>query len=39
VWFALNDDGPLFAFAGIWTTVNGDPWRKVQADPVGRLRS
>src|SRR3979490_940431 len=24
VWFALNDDRPLFAFAGIWTTVNVD---------------
>jgi putative SOS response-associated peptidase YedK len=24
VWFALNDDRPLFAFAGIWTTYNGD---------------
>ena len=24
VWFALNDDRPLFAFAGIWTTFNGD---------------
>ena len=22
--FALNDDRPLFAFAGIWTTFNGD---------------
>ena len=21
VWFALNDDRPLFAFAGIWTDV------------------
>ena len=25
VWFALNDDRPLFAFAGIWT-----PWRGVR---------
>jgi putative SOS response-associated peptidase YedK len=24
VWFALNNDRPLFAFAGIWTTFNGD---------------
>ena len=24
VWFALNDDRSLFAFAGIWTTFNGD---------------
>jgi hypothetical protein len=24
VWLALNDDRPLFAFAGIWTTFNGN---------------
>src|SRR6266446_7574667 len=24
VWFALNDDRPLFAFAGIWTEFRGD---------------
>jgi putative SOS response-associated peptidase YedK len=24
VWFALSEDRPLFAFAGIWTTFNGD---------------
>ena len=24
VWFALNDDRPLFAFAGIWTEFKGD---------------
>jgi putative SOS response-associated peptidase YedK len=24
VWFALDDSRPLFAFAGIWTTFNGD---------------
>jgi hypothetical protein len=24
VWFALNEDRPLFAFAGIWTTFSGD---------------
>ena len=23
VWFALNQDRPLFAFAGIWTTFRG----------------
>jgi putative SOS response-associated peptidase YedK len=23
VWFALNDDRPLFAFAGIWTEFKG----------------
>src|SRR6201998_875430 len=30
VWFALNEDRPLFAFAGIWTTFNGN---QVEADP------
>ena len=24
VWFALNDDRPLIAFAGIWTEFKGD---------------
>jgi hypothetical protein len=24
VWFALNDDRPLFAFAGIWADFKGD---------------
>ena len=24
VWFALNDNRPLFAFAGIWTEFKGD---------------
>ena len=24
VWFALSDDRPLFAFAGMWATFNGD---------------
>jgi putative SOS response-associated peptidase YedK len=30
VWFALNDDRPLFAFAGIWTELSGDrgTWSK-----------
>ena len=32
VWFALNEDRPLFAFAGIWTTFNGD--RGTKAKPV-----
>ena len=32
VWFALDDDGPLFAFAGIWTTFNGRPGHQVQAN-------
>ncbi len=38
VWFALNDDRPLFAFAGIWTMFNGD--RGTKSKPVpGRIRS
>ena len=24
VWFAFNDDRPLFSFAGIWTEFKGD---------------
>jgi putative SOS response-associated peptidase YedK len=32
VWFALNNDRPLFAFAGIWTTFNGD--RGTKSKPV-----
>jgi putative SOS response-associated peptidase YedK len=24
VWFALNEDRPLFAFAGIWTEFKAD---------------
>ena len=32
VWFALADDRPLFAFAGIWTTFNGD--RGTKSKPV-----
>jgi putative SOS response-associated peptidase YedK len=32
VWFALNDDRPLFAFAGIWTMFNGD--RGTKSKPV-----
>jgi putative SOS response-associated peptidase YedK len=32
VWFALNEDRPLFAFAGIWTTFNGD--RGTRSKPV-----
>jgi putative SOS response-associated peptidase YedK len=24
VWFALDDDRPLFAFAGIWSEFRGD---------------
>jgi putative SOS response-associated peptidase YedK len=32
VWFALNGNRPLFAFAGIWTTFNGD--RGTKSKPV-----
>ena len=32
VWFALNDERPLFAFAGIWTTFKGD--RGTKAKPI-----
>jgi putative SOS response-associated peptidase YedK len=32
VWFALNEDRPLFVFAGIWTTFNGD--RGTKSKPV-----
>ena len=32
VWFALNDDRPLSAFAGIWTTFKGD--RGTKSKPV-----
>ena len=32
VWFALNEERPLFAFAGIWTTFYGD--RGTKSKPV-----
>jgi putative SOS response-associated peptidase YedK len=32
VWFALADDRPLTAFAGIWTTFNGD--RGTKSKPI-----
>jgi putative SOS response-associated peptidase YedK len=32
VWFALHEDRPLFAFAGIWTTFKGD--RGTKSKPV-----
>jgi putative SOS response-associated peptidase YedK len=32
VWFALNDDRPLFAFAGIWTESKGD--RGTKSKPI-----
>ena len=39
VWFALNDDRPLFAFGGIWTEFRGDRGQ-VETDPrtASRLR-
>ena len=33
-WFALNDDRPLFAFAGFWT-----PWRGVRGPRARPLRA
>jgi len=33
VWFAQNDDRPLCAFAGIWTTFNGDRGTKSKPAP------
>jgi len=32
VWFALNDDRPLFAFAGIWIEFKGD--RGTKSKPI-----
>jgi putative SOS response-associated peptidase YedK len=32
VWFALSDERPLFAFAGLWTTYQGE--RGTKAKPV-----
>jgi putative SOS response-associated peptidase YedK len=32
VWFALSEDRPLFAFAGIWTTFKGD--RGAKSKPI-----
>ena len=32
VWFALNDERPLFAFAGIWTEYRGD--RGTKSKPI-----
>jgi putative SOS response-associated peptidase YedK len=38
VWFALTENRPLFAFAGIWTTFKGD--RGTKSKPVpGRIGS
>jgi putative SOS response-associated peptidase YedK len=42
VWFALNDDRPLTAFAGIWTAFKDDrgpaPWSMVSS-PRRRMPS
>jgi putative SOS response-associated peptidase YedK len=37
VWFALNDDRPLFAFGGIWTTFHGDRGTKSKPTPGPHL--
>jgi putative SOS response-associated peptidase YedK len=37
VWFALNDDRPPFAFAGIWTEFNGDRGTKSKPIPGPHL--
>ena len=37
VWFALNEDRPLFAFGGIWTEYNGDRGTKSKAIPGPHL--
>jgi putative SOS response-associated peptidase YedK len=37
VWFTLNDDRPLFAFAGIWTEFKGDRGTKSKPIPGRNL--
>jgi putative SOS response-associated peptidase YedK len=37
VWFALEDSRPLFCFAGIWTTFNGDRGTKSKPIPGPHL--
>lgn len=37
VWFALNDDQPLFAVAGVWTELKGD--RRTKSKPIPALTS
>jgi SOS response associated peptidase (SRAP) len=37
VWFALNDERPLFAFAGIWTEFKGDRGTKSKPIPGPHL--
>jgi putative SOS response-associated peptidase YedK len=36
-WFALNEDRPLFAFAGIWTEFRGDRGTKSKPIPGPHL--
>jgi putative SOS response-associated peptidase YedK len=37
VWFALNEDRPLFAFGGIWTEFRGDRGTKSKPIPGPHL--
>ena len=37
VWFALNEDRPLFSFAGIWTEFKGDRGTKSKPIPGPHL--
>jgi putative SOS response-associated peptidase YedK len=37
VWFAINDERPLFAFAGIWTEFKGDRGTKSKPIPGPHL--
>jgi putative SOS response-associated peptidase YedK len=37
VWFALNEDRPLFAFGGIWTEFKGDRGTKSKPIPGPHL--
>jgi putative SOS response-associated peptidase YedK len=37
VWFALNENRPLFAFAGIWTEFKGDRGTKSKPIPGPHL--
>src|SRR6202167_2432720 len=37
VWFALNDDRPLFAFVGLWTEFKGDRGTKSKPIPGPHL--
>ena len=39
VWFALNDDRPLFSFAGIWTVFKGDRGTKSKPIPGPHRRT